>query len=400
MNIEIYNNKFNFKLNQLVEIGKRSNNSKRNFLFISKLLGKHICVRPDTCKAAGHLLASMKFPELYSSDIINYLKGEEFNISSVLNKTTEPANKILVIGFAETATGLGMAVASKLKGCIYQTTTREPITGLENILNFEEEHSHATTHKIYSILDYNFNDFDEIILVDDEITTGNSMLNLIKEISEMCNVKHFNVLTILDWRSEAQINKYKDFCTKENLVINVYSVLSGNIENKDQTVYQDETEVKVLNKTVTPQEMESDFAKVDIETENGVISYLKNSGRFGVKQHHIENIERHAMDYANQINNMISPDCRVLVLGHGENIYIPSRIASYINAKVEFRTTTRSPILCDGKIINSKNVFFDNGVKYFFYNKEDIESMYDFVFLIAETPFNIELANNMVILEV
>ena len=49
MDIKIYNNKMNFKLNQLIEIGKRSNNAKRNFLFISKLLVKHIDVRPDMC---------------------------------------------------------------------------------------------------------------------------------------------------------------------------------------------------------------------------------------------------------------------------------------------------------------------------------------------------------------
>ena len=39
MKFEIKNNKHNFKINDLIEIGKRTNNPKRNFLFISKLLG-------------------------------------------------------------------------------------------------------------------------------------------------------------------------------------------------------------------------------------------------------------------------------------------------------------------------------------------------------------------------
>ena len=38
---------------------------------------------------------------------------------------------------------------------------------------------------------------------------------------------------------------------------------------------------------------------------------------------------------------------KILVLGHGENIYIPCRIASYIKGDVNFKSTTRSPIYCD-----------------------------------------------------
>ena len=127
MKVNIYNNKLNFQLNQLVEIGKRSNNSKRNFLFISKLLGKHIEVKPDIVKATGHLLASIKYPELNSPKIVNYIKNPNIDISNELKQIYEPANKVLIIGFAETATGLGMAVASKIKNSIYQTTTREPM---------------------------------------------------------------------------------------------------------------------------------------------------------------------------------------------------------------------------------------------------------------------------------
>ena len=401
MDIKIYNNKMNFKLNQLIEIGKRSNNAKRNFLFISKLLGKHIEVRPDMCKAAGHLLASLKYPELRSEKIIDYVKGENVDIKYELNKTVTQASKILVIGFAETATGLGMAVASKIKDCIYQTTTREPITDVKNLLSFEEEHSHATTHKFYSLLDYDLNDFDEIILVDDEITTGNSMLNLITELINICSVRKYSILSILDWRDDTFVEKYKDFATTNNVSINVYSLLSGQISIDNFDVYTDNSEpIEITQKTSNIIDMIDEFNKVELNTQFGKQQYLKNTGRFGVKQNHIENIEMHAKNLANKINDVIDSNEKILVIGHGENIYIPSRIASYINANVMFKTTTRSPIFCDGNIIKTKYKFIDRGVTYFLYNKEDIETQYDKIIFLAETPLDLKLCDNIMIFNI
>ncbi|WP_297438119.1 TRSP domain-containing protein, partial [uncultured Clostridium sp.] len=89
---------------------------------------------------------------------------------------------------------------------------------------------------------------------------------------------------------------------------------------------------------------------------------------------------------------------KVLVLGHGENIYIPSRVASYIKGDVKFKTTTRSPIYCkeeDGYPIKEKHAFYDRGVKYYFYNKAEIESIYDKVVFLTETDLNIKLTDNI-----
>lgn len=399
MKIEITNNKFNFRNKDLFEIGKRCNNKKRDFLFISKLLGKHLEVNPDICKATGHLLASIKYPELYSDDIIEFIKGEDINIKQELNKTINTANNVLVIGFAETATGLGMAVASKINNCIYQTTTREQVLNVDTLFNFEEEHSHATTHTFLKLLNYNLNDFDEIILVDDEITTGNSMLNLIKELKSRCNVTNYSVLSILDWRDIHQINKYKDFCVKNNLSINVYSILSGTIVNDQFNIYNDDC---VLNneKLTDVVDLTGEFSNITLNTKFGEKKYLKNTGRFGVKHHHILNIEKHAKAIAEQINDVVNPNENILVLGHGENIYIPSRIASYINANVKFKTTTRSPIYCDGEIIKDKKAFIVDNETYFFYNRKDAESNFDKVIMITENNFDVKLCNNMFVIEI
>jgi hypothetical protein len=74
MNINITHNMFDFDLDDLVRIGKRANNPKRNFLFISKLLGKHLEVNPDVCRATGYLLSSLAYGHSNQSKFVEYLK--------------------------------------------------------------------------------------------------------------------------------------------------------------------------------------------------------------------------------------------------------------------------------------------------------------------------------------
>ena len=94
-----------------------------------------------------------------------------------------------------------MAVASYIKNCYYITTTRECITELKSILKFEEEHSHATTHKCFPLDKSKIINADKIILVDDEITTGKSMINIIKELKSVSSVRDFIILSIF-WCSK------------------------------------------------------------------------------------------------------------------------------------------------------------------------------------------------------
>ena len=153
------------------------------------------------------------------------------------NKFT-PEELTLVLGFAETATGLGMAVASAIKDSYYITTTREPIIDMKSCFDFEETHSHATSHQCF-LNDINHLNVDRMILVDDEITTGNTMLNLIESLENNLPYKNrkYTVLSILDWRNEDQIKLYETFCKEHNVDIEVVSLISGYIENDDNTVY-------------------------------------------------------------------------------------------------------------------------------------------------------------------
>ena len=165
---------------ELVKIAKRENNKKRSYLVVNRLQGKHIPVSPKE--------AFQMFGEL----------------AELINKSY-PTEKLLMIGFAETATAIGAALAGELD-CYYIQTTRENIENVD-YLYFSESHSHATEQKlvkedIESIIDK----VDRIIFAEDEITTGNTILNIIKILEQRYSGSvRFSVASILNgMNSEAR----------------------------------------------------------------------------------------------------------------------------------------------------------------------------------------------------
>lgn len=392
MTIEVTDNPYHLNLEDIMEVGKRVNNNKRNFLFISKLLGKHIEVKPDICKCTGRLLTSLKYP-MKTESLIQYISNQNIDISKELNKAIPINQKTLVIGFAETATGLGMSVAASIKNATYVTTTREEIPNIKKVFTFEEEHSHATTHKMYFD---DFYKFDQIILVDDEITTGNSMLNLIKALVKFTNIKNFTILSILDWRNNDQKSEFHRIKRKLKIDIATYALISGQIhsETNETFLIDKETELKETTSAT--------YNFTELERKYG---YWKDSGKFGVEQSSIEILEKVCEKIAEKIDcilavNGYKESDKILILGHGENIYIPSRVAAHLSFDTYFKTTTRSPIYTDGKTIKTTDYFYDKGVKYYFYNKEEIEKKYQKVIMIAEGNCNIKLCDNMMLVRI
>lgn len=380
--INIEENLYNLNIEDLFVVGNRINNSKRNFLFISKLLGKHIEIKPEVCKESGKLLTSL-------------LKDKDIDISK---------DNLCVLGFAETATGLGMAVAANIENSYYLTTTREDITELQSIVKFEEEHSHATTHKCFPIDSSKLINADKIILVDDEITTGKSIINIVNELKSYCKAKEVLVLTILDWREKEHKELYEDFIKKSGINVKVLSLVSGKITSNNNDVYLDNNE-DVLEEKAEVVHIDV-FKRKNYKTkhnkEDGE-SYLCHTGRFGVSYDEINEVETYAKEAASIIHEKVGYPNKILVLGHGENIYIPSRIANYLEGDISFKSTTRSPIYCcdnEGYPIRQKNIFYHKDVKYYFYNKSIIEKIYDKVILITEDDLDIKLSDNITIIKI
>lgn len=389
---KVVNNKFNIPEELIFCMGKRDNNEKRDFLFISKLLGKHLSVDPDVVKSTGYLLSSLKYG-FNNESYLSCIKGKSKSSFS------EHANDkdVLIIGFCETATALGMSVAASVHGSCYITTTRENILNINQILRFEEPHSHASIHNMYSD-SFDLNRFKEIIFVDDEITTGASVLNLIKEIAKLSDVRKFSILTILDWRSEIMKDAFKRYASENKTIINVYSLISGYIHETKPLIYK--------NKNVTNIEKTQDSISLNVfnrqivsTDENPHMTYVSSTGRFGIDSDDIAAIEEFSNTTAEMISGHLGSNNHILVLGHGENIYIPSRVASHLKTfgfDVLFRTTSRTPIYCDGKIIKDVQTFVDRGVKYHFYNRKEAET-FDKVIMLADTPFDKMICNNLMV---
>lgn len=191
-------------IKELFQMAAREN-KMRSFLFVSKLLGKHIPIDPK-----DGIYAAMVLRETYRD---------------FLNKKT------LFIGFCETATGLAQSVFRNFEGDVsYIHTTRENIPDIEPVLEFHEEHSHAKNHKIYALDEGIIKDAEKIILVDDEITTGKTIINIINQINERYGNTDFSVFTLLDWRDENSIDTYKKLELKLGKPIKVHSLLKGKVK--------------------------------------------------------------------------------------------------------------------------------------------------------------------------
>ena len=147
-----------YKEKQLVGIAKRENNTKRKYLVVNRLQGKHI---PVSAKEAFRM-----FSELAAQVRAAYA-GE----------------KLLLVGFAETATAIGAAIATELD-TLYIQTTREDVSGAE-YLYFSESHSHATEQKLVrNELDGRIEAIDRIVFVEYPGKTAFAVASLLNGMQE------------------------------------------------------------------------------------------------------------------------------------------------------------------------------------------------------------------------
>lgn len=169
----------------LVRIAKRENNTKRNYLVVNPLQGKHVPVSPST---ALSLFESLAY------EVKGKYEGE----------------KLLLIGFAETATAIGAQVAITL-GTKYIQTTREIIPDVEYLF-FSEAHSHATEQKLVkNDMDQAVNEIDRIVFVEDEVTTGNTIMDIIRVIRKAYQKDmKFAVASLLNGMTDEYLNIYNE----------------------------------------------------------------------------------------------------------------------------------------------------------------------------------------------
>jgi len=335
-------------------------NAKRRFLFVSKVLGKHIPILPTTLQIIGRLLASAWYEDIealtmtdtielssYLPLLTSYVLEKHTKIndevilkeimiklskSGLLEKQYTLKEKTLFIGFAETATGIAQSVFSCFSNAGYIHTTREQINGMLPEFVFTEEHSHATEHMLY-INDKNFlKDYERIVLVDDELTTGNTARNLISNLPG----NKFGILTILDWRNKTQQESLNNFDSK---AVIVSSLIKGTLDTVVE--YATETIDKQIEfcspSNAYYQEL---YVNSHVKGENLVVS----NGCFGITSDDQLKINLIMKKIGALLLKQRKPG-NLLCLGTEEFIYIPCALSSMLGDGVYFHSTTRSPII-------------------------------------------------------
>lgn len=328
------NDNSHWKWQDLLGFAERIN-PKRAFLFVSKVLGRHIPVSPSIMRHAFTDLA-----ELVPDDL------------------REP---VLVIGMAETAVGLGAGVHQVLQQrypeAIYVTTTRHPVHGAPLLARFLEEHSHAQDQLLYGSPDAELQqqilNSKSIVLVDDEASTGKTFVNLIHALQQagLNQISHVVTATLADWSSGIHI---------ADLNCQSVALMTGKWQWRD-----------------AEHPIQINMPKVDTVAFGAFATLAEPTwGRLPIQ------------DSGAHIRLAVQPDERILVLGSGEYVWSSFLLAEYLQqqgADVKFSAITRSPIAV-GHAIQSALAFSDNyglGIQNFVYNINP--QHYDRVLITVET---------------
>ncbi|HEK4930973.1 TPA: phosphoribosyltransferase family protein [Clostridioides difficile] len=372
--IDIIDNPLNLELNDFLDVGIR-NNSKRRFLFISKKLGKHLACKPSEMDNLGKLMAT----------IYNEKNKEESNGT--------------VIAFAETGTAVGHSFFDYLCGDYeFIHTTREQFDELEN-LEFLEEHSHATDQNLYFGMLNNFKFGDEIILVDDEITTANTCMNIIRKIQSIYPKKKYTICSILNWVSDENLSKVTRLERELDCKIDFVYLFKGNFK-----FYIDEDIISNYNDNYSITKLETissdkvnlvvNHIYIDLEDYIGNKKYVKYTGRFGINRREQFRLKEIVKRESKKIT-MVSKESlknekeKILFLGTEEFMYIPMLFAKEKENQYDiyYHSTTRSPIINIDKKhypIKSKFMlksFYNIDIQNYIYNidKHNFSKCYLFV---------------------
>lgn len=360
-------NPFHIPMDSLFTMAARIN-KKRSFLFVSKVLGKHIPVNPYTPLLSGAALALLLHQEMNGDSTDNgcmedLLSKAVFGL--IHPESAEEAYRhllaarlilpkpVVFIGFAETATALGHSMYNMFADTAsYIHTTREHILDLESVVSFEEEHSHAVDHLCYALDTNLLSGTEPIILVDDEITTGNTAINTIRDIQSKFPREEYVVASILDWRSGNNLQTYSDLEQELGIRIKSLCLLQGSIEVKgtpllnagnDKDLLTPTAESEVVTTYVQDGLERLEVTSIDSYGDINTSPYLKYSGRFGLQSRNNDGVDLGVTRIAAQLREL-REGSKALVMGVGEFMYLPMRIAAEMGEGISYQSSTRSPI--------------------------------------------------------
>ncbi|MGW4950521.1 phosphoribosyltransferase [Streptomyces parvulus] len=321
-------------------------NPKRAHLLVSNVLGKHVPQSPSVVHGHGVALGRR----------VRDLLG------------AETAGRAVVLGYAETATGLGHSVADGLGAAPYLHSTRRPVAGVGPAGGFEESHSHATSHLLLPEDPALLAGDGPLVLVDDEFSTGNTVLNTVRVLHERYPRKRYVVVALVDMRSPADAGRLADFAREIGARVDLVTAASGTVRLPPGVLEKGRELVARYEGERPPGDAGSGgggaagrVARVELGWPGGV----PDGGRHGFTAAHRDRLEDALPGMAARIAGALPAGARrVLVLGFEELMYAPLRLAEALErttgAEVRYSTTTRSPVLAvddPGYAIRTRLVF-------------------------------------------
>ncbi|MDX2598922.1 phosphoribosyltransferase [Streptomyces caniscabiei] len=323
-------------------------NPKRAHLLVSNVLGKHVPQSPAVVYGHGFALGGR----------VRELLGED------------GARAAVVLGYAETATGLGHSVADGVGEAPYLHSTRRPVEGVAQAGGFEESHSHATSHLLLPEDPALLAGPGPLVLVDDEFSTGNTVLNTIRALHERYPRERYVVVALVDMRSTADQGRLAAFAREIGARVDLVTAAKGTVRlpegvlEKGQALVAEHEGGAGAAPGRAAGSTRTGVARVELGWPVGV----PDGGRHGFTPAHRARLERALPAMAARLAEALPPGARrVLVLGFEELMYAPLALARELERsiapdgpEIRFSTTTRSPVLAvddPGYAIRSRIVF-------------------------------------------
>lgn len=338
-------------MKQSFSFAKRDNNPRRDYLLVNKFQSKH-------------------FP----SDPVDTVK--RFSALGKKVRAAVGSSRCLVIGFSETAVGVGAYIAREL-GADFVTTTRELLPECFERIGFEEVHSHATSH-LLCVRSELFSDISALVVADDEFTTGNTAVSLVKclrgIIPDNCAVYA---------ASFAASRGSRDFFV-ENGITPLFEICSEDIE---RTEFPDSFNP---DREVLPKAYDL------VVEENSIFDF-----RIGASSKELfAEYERLCMDILCESENLLADIKSVSVVGTEENCVIPIVLGEMLANRgfdVTVQGVTRSPILpadADGYPIKTRaklSSLYDKNRTVYLYNAPEC----DVAFVVTDAENSAKEAEEM-----